>query len=195
MIGLILIFLLAFSVFQSLNTFEYEGLSFTKEQLGEIPLYRYYYYINDPITGQATGEPHQINLYLRVDPRENIVPIEGEILFQRGKTSYISINSTGLEQCKYSQVAISSLTSFLTANGVQVKGAVPDEEKAQTGNFTYAICGNPVGDVVLLIESGDETKITKEDTCYRIEVANCDIISAIEKFQVQSLIDGMERNL
>lgn len=197
MLALILVFLVSSSVFQSLKTFEFQGLSFTKEKLGDIQLYKHSYSFSDPrpITGSVVSEPRQFNLFLRNDPRENNVPIEGEeIVFVMGTTAFISVNGTGLTQCEYSSVAISNLASFLTVNLISVKGATPDEELARETNLTHASCDTTPVRQVVLIQSGDETKIEVKNTrCYIITVANCEILSAIEKFTIQSIIDARAR--
>src|SRR3989338_8019577 len=106
MAAMILILTLAPMIFRSINTFTvYDSLTFTKERYDEIPVYHYYYYFTDD-----DGQQYQYNLYLRIDPRENHVPVQGEIIFPKDKDVYLSINGTGLTQCKYSSTAINSLS-------------------------------------------------------------------------------------
>src|SRR3989344_956651 len=70
MVSLILVFLASSYIFQQLSKFEYEGMTFTKEKFGEIPLFRYSYYVSvTPPTGNAIAEnPPIVNLYLLEDP-------------------------------------------------------------------------------------------------------------------------------
>ena len=196
MVGLIVVFLISFSIFQSMKTFEYQGLDFTKEKFGEIPLYRYYYFTNSlSTTGAVIGEPKLVNLYLRNDPRKINIPIEGEIEFPRkGKFVYITINGTGLDQCKYSSIALASLSSFLTQNDFTVKGAVPNEAEAEENNIKYATCETRPDNAVILIQTGQETKIVKEaENCYVISSTNCEILPAVERFMIQVIIDAKAR--
>ena len=195
MLGLIIIFLAANSFFQSLKTFEYEGLSFSKEKFGDIPVFHYYYYtFPRSITGSVTNEqPKQINIYLRNDPRENPVQINEEIEFQpKNHPIYISTNVTGLEECKPS-VGISTLSAFLSQNGHKLIGAIPDMEQAINEDIRYANCGSSSGSNVILIQKGEETKITRNEDCYIIDVNQCEIIPAVEKFIVQTIIDAKAR--
>jgi len=214
MAGLIIVFLVAHSIFQGLRTFEYQGLTFTKEKFGNIPLYYYYYYTNPShATGSAIAEnPRMINVYLRYDPRENDIPVTGEIEFPRGKFIYVTLNSTGLTECKYSTLALGGLSSFLNQNGFTLKAGVFDEEEAKSEGLDYITCEKHPDNPTILIQSGDETSIerksvktisssggkiigesTEYTNCYVITVANCEILQATEKFIVQSLIDARAR--
>jgi len=177
--------------FQSLNSFEYEGLTFTKERFGEIPVFHYYYYQKAPVTGEVTSK---YNLYLRVDPRENDVPIEGEINYLPGKFTYVSVDGRGLTECGMSSVGIASLSGFLADNGLRPRGASPILEDAEEANADHITCENKKERVVILIQEGEETKIEKVgERCHVISVANCEIIKAVEKFEVQSLLDAREK--
>jgi len=199
MVGLILAFLVANSVFESLNHFNHGGLSFTKKQLGEIELFHYYYSFTDPgaITGSVISEPRRFNLYLRHDPRENDVPISGAemINFRTDIPVTISILGDGLTQCEFSNVAVSNLATFFTANLIDSKGATLDEELAEQAGIRYASCedSEPM-EQIIEIRSGEETKIEVESaSCFKITAANCEILPAIEKFTVQAIINAKEK--
>ncbi len=197
MIGLIVLFLIAHTFFQSLKTFEHEGLSFTKEKMGDIRLYHYYYYTTPSYaTGAAIseGNPKLINLYVRNDPRTNNIPIDGEIELKRGKSVYITINATGLTECPYSSLAIAGLSSFITENGFTMQAGVPNKAEAEKDNLDYITCEEHPRSPVILIQSGEETSIAKENNCYTITAANCEILQATEKFMIQSIIDAKARN-
>ena len=71
---LLVIYFVASSIFQGLNEFEYRGLSFTKERFDQLEVYHHYYFFKAPETKQLI----RYNLYLKVDPRENKVPFEGD---------------------------------------------------------------------------------------------------------------------
>ena len=216
MAGLIILFLLAYSFFQSLNKFEYKGMSFTKTKFGEIPMYYYYFFTNTPTTtGKVISEPKMINLYLRNDPRENNIPIDGEIELLQGKFIYVGINATELKQCGYTSVALANFKSFFMANGFTVKGGVPDETEAERDNLEYVTCEKYPNNPVIIIQSGDETKIQRKKSgikniirsesgireeiektnCYIMTVNNCEILQATEKFTVQSILDAKARQV
>ncbi len=192
MAGLFALLFIGVAFFRSINSFEYEGLTFTKERFGEIPVFHYYYYINNPITGKAVAK---YNLYLRNDPRENNVPIEGEIKFLTPERyTYISINGTGLTECPQSSLAIGNLAAFLTNNQLSVKGASAEPDVAERDKTLYINCDNTKDRVVILFQSGNETKIEKEgDMCHIVTVSNCEILKAVEKFELQSLLDARKQ--
>jgi hypothetical protein len=195
MIVLIAVFLISYSIFQGLNKFEYEGLTFTKEKTGEIPFFKYYFYAKNSMTGMATQEPRLVNVYFRVDPRQNNVPVEGEIEFGGRKDVYVSVNPENLTKCEYGSVGISTLSMFLASSYIPVKGATPIKELAKETNITYATCDNHPKNYVILIQSANETKVTKQgNNCYVIDINGCDeIMPAIEKFILQSILDAKAR--
>ena len=193
MLLLVAIFFASYYIFKSLNTFKYEGLTFTKERFGEIPLFHHYYNFN------SKGELFQYNLYLRNDPRKNTVPITGKAIDERiefGQDNfvYLSVAPENLTQCEYSRVGISNLASFLTDNQLNVKGAAPNESLAEENNVRYATCSTHPNDIVIIIQAGNETKlIQEEDDCYIIQIANCEVLQAIEKFQIKALLDSRKK--
>ncbi len=183
---LIIFYLLVSSLFKSFNSFTYEGLYFSKERIGKIPLFHYTY------TFEAKGgEIYKYNLYLRTDPRTNDVPIQGgNIKFERPYLTFISINSTGLQQCELGALAVGGLAQFLSDNQIPVKGANIDFWQAGADKQEWVTCDLKPANPVIEIFSGNTTEIILENKCYRIKVADCHILEAIEKFQLQSIIDA-----
>ncbi len=183
------VFFIMYFFFSNYGKFDYNGLEFREEKVGKIPVYRYSYYFNE------SGQTYKYNLYLRQDPRKNDVPVTGEIEFARAKITYISINSTGLTGCEDSSIAISSLSSFLINNLISVKGATPDQSEAEMNNQRYATCEIYPDNPVVLIQSGEETEIVrKNQNCYIITASQCEILDAIEKFEVQAILDAKSRD-
>lgn len=184
---LIIVFLIASAYFKSLNTFEYKGLTFSKQKLGEIPLFYHSYYIKT-----NSGELAKYNFYIRNDPRTNNVTLIGapSRLMSPGSVVYLSINSDGLEQCRYGPLAVGSLSSFLTDNQMKVIAGNLDFWEAGERRDLWATCENRPGNKVIEILKGNETKVTIDGNCYKIEVANCEILEATEKLEVQSLVDA-----
>lgn len=187
---LVVVFLIAYSFFAGASKIEYNGLTFTKEKFGEIPVFHHYYYITPEI---------KYNLYIRGDPRKNNVAFTGNavsnpIEFFKEDPIYISLSPEGLVGCEYSAVGISSLASFLVDNQLVVKSATTDREQAKLNSVEYATCEDNPGGVVIILKGGNETRIIHERTnCYVIEIANCEVLPAIEKFEVQSLLDAKAR--
>lgn len=187
---LALVFVVLYFIFQGLGKVEYNGLTFTREKFGEVLVYSYVYLIKT-----SEGKIVQNTLYIRHDPRKNDIPIDGQIIYPEGLKVMISINSTGLTECEDSMIAVATLTNFLTANRLGVKGGTPDKAEAKAQNMSYVSCDNYEGNAVISIRAvdGNETKITREEPyCYRVDVANCEIQQAIEKFVVQSILDAKE---
>ena len=93
-------------------------------------------------------------------------------------------------------MAIGSLAGFLASAGLDVKGASPDEQIANETNVRHVTCDNRPNNPVILIKEGDVTEINKAGlfgNCYVMQVSQCEILEAIEKFQVQSIIDAKGR--
>lgn len=190
---LVVVFFISYSIFSNINKVEFNGLTFTKEMFGEIPVFHNYYNF------MSNGELFQYNLYLRNDPRKNKVPITGNAIddgieFSQENYIYISLAPDALVGCEYGSVGLSSLASFLADNQLNIKGAAADEELARQNNVAYANCETHPDDSVIVVKNGDETRIVHDKkNCYIIDVANCEIIPAVEKFQIQSILDARER--
>lgn len=182
------LFFAAYYLFGALNKVEYRGLVFTKDKIGEIPIYRYTYHYT------ADGQNYNYNFYVRTNPEKNTVPVEGEIEFPEKRTAYVGINSTGLSQCNQSNIAIGGFTSFLVNNQIKVKVGTLDLEESKTNNYTLVNCVSYPNNPVVLLYAGETTKIYSQDNlCYRIEVANCEILEALEKFEISALADAKAR--
>lgn len=186
---LAVIFIVLYFAFQGLGKVKYQGLVFTKEKYGDIPVYHYSY-----LTAISPDKLRTVEVLLRGNPAENKVPISGEISYPRGKIVYIGINST-VHECNYSTVGISPLTIFLANNGFNVKVGTLDKSEALKTNLTYVTCKEYPASAVISIRTGDETKIEKSgDLCYDIYISNCEIVPAIEKFIVQSMLDAKDNS-
>src|SRR3989338_8659419 len=185
---LALVFLVFYYVFQGWGVINYEGLRFTKQAYGEnlitgnLIVYHYAYYFKGP-----ENQAYKSNIYLRHDPRKNKVPVEGEIVFGRAQPAYISVDAQALRSCNDSVIAVATLSQFLAHNLFIAKGATPDAREAAERNITYATCTTHPENTVLLLQPGARTAIAREDNCYKIEVSQCEIQQAVEKFIVQSL--------
>ena len=196
MAGIIIVFLLVFSAIQKMNNFEYEGLSFTRERIPEFDnliVYHHTYLLQN-----RGGQLFQYNLYLRNDPRENDIPIdEGRIEFSRDREIYFSVDSSGINDCPQGILAAATLSGFLTNNLNDITIAVPNEELAAAQNLTFADCESvKEGEVIILQQGREETGtrvIKPESMCYIIEVTNCEVLEAVEKFMTQAIIDAKNR--
>lgn len=185
MVGLIVVLLLIYYIMNSINKIEYKGLTFTKEKFGEILVYHYYYYFTD-----NENQLIKYNLYLRNDPSKNETPIEGKI--ELGRHVFISYDSS-INQCQQNALAADSLTKFLVNNQLSVKAGVPNQEEARASNITYIDCNTNPDDATILIKAGNETNVVRENNCYVISVSDCNILNAVEKFEVQTILDAPQR--
>lgn len=187
---LVIVYFISNYIFSQLSTVEYEGITFTKEKFGDIPVFHYYYYITPEL---------KYNLYLRNNPKKNAIPITGNavdtgIEFFRNDIIYLSVNPEGLTECEYGRVGIGTLASFLADNQFTVKGAAPNKILAEEANAVYATCSTNPRDPVIMLQAADKTEIIRDSrNCYKINIANCEILEAIEKFEVQMILDAKER--
>lgn len=185
---LVAVFIVSYFLFQGFGEIEYEGLTFQKERFGSIEVYTYNYMVETE-TGEIAGR----TLYLRNDPRYNDIPVVGEIIYPRGRKVYLSLNSTGLETCDNSSIAIATLVGFIMNNGLEIRAGVPNKTEAKAKNQSYVSCDNYEGSPVIAVSASDETSIRKGDFfCYKVNIADCNIQEAFEKFIVQSLIDARD---
>ena len=188
---LVVVFFIASSYFKSLNYFEYKGLTFAKERLENIPIFHHSYYLKAPSGGLI-----QYNLYLRNDPRVNNVTLEGvSNLLAPGAVAYLSVNSDGLQECKYGLLAVATISSFMSDNQMKVIAGNLDFWDAGAKRDKWVTCENQPGNRVVEILKGNETKVSIERNCYRIEVADCQILEAVEKLIVQSVVDARKAPL
>lgn len=190
---MILLFVALFgtsALFKSFNHFTYKGLSFTKEKFGTIPVFHHYYYFTD----SATGRQYQYNLYVRIDPRENNVPVSGSILFRKNMVNYVTVNGAGLTNCSTTLRDLGSLAELFSANLLQMKPGSMNTTEALANNMTYITCETKPDNNVLQVFAGNETRIDIEGNCYNIQIANCQTLEAIEKFKVETVVDALERH-
>lgn len=193
LIGFFVVFLFSYYIFYSLiNKFDYYGISFERIKEGDI----IFYHSIVPLT-KTSGERVNYHFYFRTDPRKNEILVEGEIEIPRDLVVYISTNETGILRCPYFSVSYASLRMFLKdGGGFEVRDGVPDEARANEINLSYITCENRPLNPVILLQQGNETKITRigsSSACYLIEVSNCEILPAIEKFQFQAVLDARAR--
>ena len=194
MIAIVVIFLISQSFFKGLRNFDYEGLNFQKVKVGDLSFYYYYYFTEKTITGYASKELHRINLYLYNDPRKNNVPVAGQIVYpEKYSKVYMSTDTTELYKCKYFGVATTNLIFFLTGNQFDVEAATVVPSIAEEVGMSHITCENTPDDMVIEIKHGEETKIKRKSmSCYEITVKDCEVLEAVEKFMVQTLLDAKE---
>jgi hypothetical protein len=170
------------------SSFKYYGLEFSKENNQGIDLFHHTYYVKNKL-----GETmFRNNVYLRIDPRKNEVPVEGKLIFEGDKDIFITINTTGFLKCKDILRDSSFLPTFFINNLFNVSIAIADEEEAQKSKISYVNCETNPKKKVIYIQTGNQTRIKRDGNCYNVVVANCELLSAAEKLQVRALIDAKE---
>ncbi|PIN92950.1 hypothetical protein COU54_04940 [Candidatus Pacearchaeota archaeon CG10_big_fil_rev_8_21_14_0_10_31_24] len=188
-VGILIIFLVCYYFFYSWGQFNYKGLAFAKEAYSGVVMYHYFYFFDD------SGQIYKNNIYLRHDPRQNKIPIDGEIVYLSDSYVYIGVDSKNLKYCEDSAIALASLSGFISNNLFELRSGNTDVEVAKENNQTYIDCEKFPQNTIILIKEGNETKITKEgNNCHIISVSQCEIQPAVEKFVVQSILDGKARN-
>lgn len=176
--------------FNKESKFEYKNLTFYIEDLQGLTLYHYAY------SSQAeNGVVYDNNLYLRTDPRKNNISVEGKLLFGVNSTVYLTMNTSGLLNCPSIQRDASIIPFFLATNSLNTLIGLADETEAKTSNISYITCDKYPNSDVISIKAGNETKISKNNNCFAITIANCELLEASEKFEVQTIIDTQERQL
>lgn len=191
-VGVVLLFIIFSLFFGSVSSFlsnsnsiNYNGLVFTREKFQNIDLFHYTYYSKD-----ANGGLFKNNIYLRIDPRKNNVPVEGSLTFEGDRQIYSTIDTTGLLNCSDILRDVSFIPTFFVNNFYKVKIGAVNETEAKESNVSQITCEKYPDEKVVFIRAADETKITRKGNCYTINVANCELLAASEKFEVQSLLDS-----
>jgi len=182
---LVIVFLIASSVFASLNRVEYEGLVFTEEKFGNILVFHYSYSFRAP-----TGNVINYNLYLRNDPSINDIPITGDVNLN-GRTIHITLDTAYLTDCSESAAGIGSLSSFFRDNQFIVRSGNVDFVEAYIHNQEYITCENTPNKNVVQIYRGNSTEIVSEGQCTDIIIGpDCQVLKAVEKYQVHAFLDA-----
>lgn len=177
---LILAVMVVFLIKNSFNQFTFLGLKWDKQMFGEIPLYHSQVEI-------TTGAGSQIsNLYLRNDPRTLNTP--DEIIKFKKNIVYVTINDSIGDDCKEGAAAFTDFGKFLASAGITAKLGVMNETLAKEQNMPFVTCDNQQNTTVFAFEGGNETRITGNDSCYRVEVANCEMTKAVETIIVGTIL-------
>ena len=173
---------------QSLKSFEHAGVDWVKEEYAQFDVYHSEF-------PALNGEDYKYNVFLRNDPRENNVSVDGNFKdFKVG--GFVSI-SPEIDLCRgdVSRVML-DLGSFLELGlGVQkVWAATPSFEIHNETGREYATCNTKYRTIVM-IEKGEPAVIQSSENpfCYTIRVKDCDDIAPVEKF-ITEVIRAVREN-
>ncbi|MEI6849728.1 MAG: hypothetical protein WCK29_01690 [archaeon] len=173
----------------SKNTVKYDGLKFQKVKYGQLDVYYYPYQFN------YSGKSYGYNLYLRNDPSKSNVGVNGTIEYPvMGSKVYMSFDFINFANCDNSVREVTTLSLFLQGNLYSTNLSSPNITYAKQNNLTFANCTS-TKNMVVLLQSGNETRIDRYNNCYVLSAANCtDMLNVVEKFEVQSVADARKNN-
>lgn len=188
---LIILFLVASSVFEKIGKVDYEGVTFSREDFGEIEVYHTSYVFKAPSTGQLI----RYNLFVRTNPEENDIPLEGDKIEYEGGKIYLTYSTAYLDQCEQFVLATADISRFYSDNQLTVLPANMNIIEAEVRGQEYATCENNPGDNVVQIHRGEgDTRIVVDGQCIDLIVGDdCKILEAVEKLKVHSYLDSQIR--
>jgi hypothetical protein len=171
MAGFILLFAIVYSAIYFSSHFIVKGVEFERMKIGEILVYK----TNLPVDYQ--GGIADYNFYLRTDPRElEKIPFNGDIILQENMV----LNLMNDFNCDGDgMIAIGNVQNLYSLIGTKI---ISDKN---------ATCDSQGRYIFMTIEEGNETKITEYGSiggCYEVEVSNCEILKATEKFMLETFI-------
>ncbi len=178
--ALILFFIFAFYLFSlEKNKFEYVGINFEKVREGKLIFYLAEFPITD-ISGNVVAESQ---FYFRNDPRnlENI-PITDRIILMR---EVVAVPDTSVLKCEDSMISAVGFFLFLNRAGISGSVGTLNKTEAEEHKLQYVSCNDSLNKSVVMFREGNETKIYLDrPNCYIIDVANCEILNATERFLI-----------
>lgn len=174
-------FLLFYFMFRNAGVFVYEGIRFQKTDSNGLTLY------HGKIGMKTAQGAFNYNLYLRNDPR-NLAGIQADISAVLRRTGYISFEPR-ISSCYGSSLAAYNLASFLSAFGMQVKGATTSHQVAIDESIAEKTCADALNQTIIVLQHANQTNIQQKGDCYTINIANCDAIGASEAFMLAILKD------
>jgi hypothetical protein len=171
MIGLAGLFAAFYFLSDSFNHMNIQGVKFTidKTVMAGKTLYK------TSIPATINGSKVTYNFWLRGNPKiTEQIPFEGNLTVMKNmvlnQTSNFNCNGDGI-------IGIANLVKLYNIVGSEV---IADKNATCDGNGRY---------VFINIQNGNETKITQTGkTCYNIQVKDCEILPATERFMIETFI-------
>ncbi|HLC86883.1 MAG TPA: hypothetical protein VJH65_01240 [Candidatus Nanoarchaeia archaeon] len=157
------------------NNFQYKGINFNIVKANKIKFYHTLF----PITKE--GMRISYNVYLRNDPRklEKEVPFNGEMILRE----MLVVNSTKDFICDGDgSISMLNLQQIFAGIGTSV---IKDPESGCDPDGRY---------LFLKIQEGNETSIEQTSpACYELNVAECNILKATERYIVEAMVKLKEQ--
>jgi hypothetical protein len=171
-IGIAVIFVLIVVIIfivREIRHYNYNGVDFEAVKYGDLIVYK----TSLPVKYNGTNTTY--NFYLRTNPKDlKAVPFEGNITFR----DYLVINTTNELNCEgYGGLAVANVVKLYDVSGIK---SIKDE------NASCDILGRYMYLNVIL---GNETIVKQYGlSCYEVQVSNCEVLPATEKFMAESLV-------
>ncbi|HRZ85692.1 MAG TPA: hypothetical protein P5277_02830 [Candidatus Paceibacterota bacterium] len=173
-------------VVEESKKFEYNGLKFHEETLGNIKLH-----VSNVEGMGIFGNPINFKFILRNDPRKLNIPVNANITFLIDGNKFISLNlSSGMENCENGSIASFSLGYFLNNIGINPIPSFTENKTATEEKGLYVDCNTHPGSTVIILTAGNETAINqdiKNKDCYTLVFKNCEVMQVVEKFEIAVL--------
>lgn len=176
-----------------LNSFDYNGIKFYKSSVGNL----IFYSSDIPLLNQKNETVSTYTTRFKTDPRELAkIPIDKKIdrdglRFVKNNTVYISINPF-MNNCSDNGIALFDFSAFLGDSGLKVKPSFTNSTYANGSGYPYVDCQHSSKNTVIKIDSGNKTEIIRERAnCYKIVYNECEIIPALERFDLGIIEDYM----
>ena len=180
-------FLIPYFYIESSKFFEYARADWAIEEYDTFTAYHVKFQV-------LNGLNKKHNVWLRNDPRELDVPVEGNFSFFK-VGGIISFDESTAACVGDLSRAVLDLSGF-----VQYGIGTGDVEVATTSRFVslddgirHATCENVRDKTLVILQEGETSVIQDEENpyCYTISVENCDDILGIEAFMVKTLEDSL----
>ena len=135
------------------------------------------------------------NIFLREDPRKNKVPVVGNISTFNFKNTGIITMTPEIDACRGELPRAMFDISAFVRQGIGIKKLVAgstDKDIANESQRVFARCDNLPNRTIIVFGVGEQSIVQDEENpyCYYINIENCDDISPVEKFMVQSIKDS-----
>ncbi len=179
MVVLIVLIVLAYFLIQGNKKFEYAGLEFQKGNVGDLTLYFIKIPLNS-ITGEVVG---YASSYVSEDPRKlTNIPINTQIMLKREVA--LAADSKFVEACEDSILAATRLSVYLKNTGINPVAATLDKKEAEELNRNYVNCSADSDYSIIAFETSEKDEIVKENNCYKVNVANCNVMNVTERLMI-----------
>ena len=166
---LVIAFVVFLILYRASNTITVNGVQYNVVQQGQLTFY------NAKIPVVYQGKPAQYNFYLRNNPQllENEIPFNGTLYILPGLVVNVSNDLACSGDGSVAMVNLGTLYKVIGAN------------VTASGNLT---CNPQAGYVYLNIQPSSKPTSIQEisPACYQINVNNCQVLAATERYMVET---------